>query len=377
MQRQMLQISNFLDNKPLYFDKIDHKRVHFAYGILKPHIKQPQIIHIIGTNGKGSTGRTIAHLAKRSLRVGHFSSPHISKFNERIWIDGEDINDIDLNKAHTKLYSILKEDISNSLSYFEYTTLLALVAFEDLDLIVLEAGLGGEFDATNVCDKDLTVVTPIGIDHQQFLGDTIEEIASTKIRSVQKQALIANQPHIEVSTIAKDIAKSQNTKLYFASKDIKIDLDFSDYIKDNILVALEALDILSIYYNIRDLESLELFGRFYRFDKNIIIDVGHNILASRAILKALNHRVILIYNSLDDKDYKEILRILKPKIKRVEIIKIPSQRATTIEEIESSLDSLDILYSIYNNKIDSKEEYLVFGSFYVVEEFLRMYNNYQ
>lgn len=367
--------SKFLEDKPLYFDKIDHKRVHLAYGILKPNIKQPQTVHIIGTNGKGSTGRTIAHLANKTLKVGHFSSPHISKFNERIWINGEDINDTELDKAHIKLYNILGQNISNSLSYFEYTTLLALVAFENLDLIVLEAGLGGEFDATNVCDKDLTVITPIDIDHQQFLGNTIEEIASTKIRSIQKKALLAKQPNHEVYTIAKDIANSKSAKLYFTSKDIELNLNFSGYIKENILVALDALDILDIKYDIQDLDSLKLFGRFYKFNNNIIIDVGHNILASMAIFKTLNHQVVLIYNSLDDKDYRKILKILQPKIKRVEIIKIPSQRATTTEEIASALDNLNIKYSTYNNKIDNKENYLVFGSFYVVEEFLRIYNN--
>ena len=81
--------------------------------------------------------------------------------------------------------------MSDALSYFEYTTLLAFVVFENCDLMVLEAGLGGEFDATNVCDKELSIITPIGIDHQAFLGDTIEEIAATKIRSIQKQVTVS------------------------------------------------------------------------------------------------------------------------------------------------------------------------------------------
>ncbi len=203
----ILSFKKYLNKKPLYFDEIDYKRVHFAYSILKSYIKHPKTVHIVGTNGKGSTGRIIAHLAKCNIRVGHFSSPHIKKFNERIWIDGDDINDNDLNFAHIKLYSILGQEISDALSYFEYTTLLALVAFENLDLIVLEAGLGGEFDATSVSNKFLTLITPIGIDHQLFLGETIEEIASTKIRSIQKRVLLAKQTHLEVNQIAKNIDK--------------------------------------------------------------------------------------------------------------------------------------------------------------------------
>jgi len=380
----ILQFDKYLDKKPLYFNEIDYKRIHTAYSILKPHIKHPEIAHIVGTNGKGSTGRIIAHLAKYNMSVGHFSSPHIEKFNERIWINGNDINDTDLNLAHQKLYSILGEKISNSLSYFEYTTLLALVAFENLDLIILEAGLGGEFDATNICDKSLSVITPIGIDHQSFLGETIEEIASTKIRSIEKRVLLAKQPYSEVNQIANNIAKEKNAEINFVQdnnilyktlKDILKDKQWSDYLIDNTLVAIEALNILDIKYNIYNLVNLELFGRFYKFQDNIIIDVGHNPLASKAIYNALDKKVVLIYNSLNDKDYKTVLKTLKPKIKRVEIIEITSQRAVTIKKIEESLDTLDIKYSLFKGEIKKNEEYLVFGSFYVIQKFLNIFKS--
>ena len=187
----IISLDSFLHAKPLYYKEIDHERVHSAYALLKPQIRSPKTVHIVGTNGKGSTGRMIAHLAyKSALSVGHYSSPHILKFNERIWLDGEDTSDEILEQAHQKLFDILGKEMSDALSYFEYTTLLAFVVFENCDLMVLEAGLGGEFDATNVCDKELSVITPIGIDHQAFLGETIEEIAATKIRSIQKQVLI-------------------------------------------------------------------------------------------------------------------------------------------------------------------------------------------
>jgi dihydrofolate synthase/folylpolyglutamate synthase len=94
-------------------------------------------------------------------------------------------------------------------------------------------------------------------------------------------------------------------------------------------------------------------------------------LAASAIEKALDEKVVLIYNSLDDKDYESVLRLLKPKVKRVEIIKIDSQRATTLEEIESALKRLNMRYSDFQNSIEPDEKYLVFGSFYVVEAFLK------
>jgi len=392
-----MKLNHFLEAKPLYYKEIDHKRVHIAYGILKPHIKKPsKTIHIVGTNGKGSTGRMVAHLAHKSgLSVGHYSSPHILKFNERIWLDGEDASDEVLEFSHQKLFNILGQEISDTLSYFEYTTLLSFVVFEDCDLMVLEAGLGGEFDATNVCDKELSIITPIGLDHQAFLGETIEEIASTKIRSIQNKMLLAPQVYDEVLEISEKICQEKEAELFTVGVGLVPTLDvgnlhnvgspkgrhetypydWAEYLKSNAQVAMRALDILDISYDTKDLKTLKLFGRFYALTPNIRIDVGHNPLASKAIVKALDEPVVLIYNSLDDKDYEEVLRILKPKIKRVEIIEIDSQRATTLEEIEKALERLEISYSSFEGRIDEAEKYLVFGSFYVVEGFLKGYNS--
>ncbi len=377
----MQPFDRFLEDKPLYYKEIDHERVHSAYVMLKPHIRQPRTIHVVGTNGKGSTGRMVAHLAHQSgLSVGHFSSPHILKFNERIWLNGSDSSDEVLEEAHQKLFTILGQEMSEKLSYFEYTTLLSFVVFENCDLMVLEAGLGGEFDATNVCDKALSVITPIGIDHQAFLGESIEEIAGTKIRSIQEQVLLAPQVYDEVREVAKKIADEKGAKLHLSLYPshkmaelavIVQEKSWGDYLIDNACVALQALDILDISYDVNDLRSLELFGRFYPLTENIRIDVGHNPLAAKAIVKALDDKVVLIYNSLDDKDYEAVLQTLKPKIKRVEIIPIDSQRATTLSEIEKALEEVGIEYGYFENKIDKDEHYLVFGSFYVVEEFLK------
>ncbi len=378
------QLSSFLDSKPLYYKEIDHERVHVAYGMLKAHIKHPKTVHIVGTNGKGSTGRMMAHLAWRdgtkNYSVGHYSSPHILRFNERIWLDGEDASDEVLELGHQRLFSLLGKEMSESLSYFEYTTLLAFVVFENCDLMVLEAGLGGEFDATNVCDKELSVITPIGIDHQAFLGETIEEIAGTKLRSIQKKVLLAPQVYDEVVNVVKEIADEKGAELFLSEqlavnseqlRTIVREKGWPEYLLENASVAMQALDILKIKYDVKNLLDLELFGRFYALTENIRIDVGHNPLAAKAIEKALNEKVVLIYNSLDDKDYEEVLRILKPKVKRVEIIQIESQRATVLDEIEAALEKVGLEYSYYAGKIDENEKYLVFGSFYVVEAFLK------
>lgn len=391
-----MSLQTFLDAKPLYYKEIDHQRVHIAYRVLRPHISRPKTVHVVGTNGKGSTGRILAHLAYRSgFNVGHYTSPHIIRFNERIWIDGEDASDEVLEQGHQKLYAILGQEMSEALSYFEYTTLLAFVVLETCDLMVVEAGLGGEFDATNVCDKELSIITPIGLDHQAFLGQTIEEIAATKINSIQKKVLLAPQPYNVVLKVAERIAYEKGAELcrsVYPYPDIKVEMNESvgmgtprpteleqialdkgwpEYLIDNAMVALEALEIMEIDYDLNDLKSVELFGRFYRLKENIRIDVGHNPLAAQAIVKAMEPETVLIYNSLDDKDYETVLRTLKPKVKHVEIIKINSQRATTLGEIEQALQRVGLAYRYYDGTIERDEHYLVFGSFYVVEEFLR------
>ncbi len=175
----------------------------------------PKIIHIVGTNGKGSTGRFLATALIRSgKKTGHYTSPHIVRFNERIWINGTEIADDHLEAAHQKLLALLTSECADSLSYFEYTTLLAMMAFEECEYVVLEAGLGGEFDATNVFDKVLSIFTPIDFDHSAFLGNTIESIAGTKLRSMQTVALMGKQPHIETKIIARQIATTKRVRTF-------------------------------------------------------------------------------------------------------------------------------------------------------------------
>lgn len=378
----MSSFKTFIEQKPLYYKEIDHERVHKAYALLKPYIKKPTVIHLVGTNGKGSTGRIMATLLhEKGTKVGHFSSPHILKFNERIWLEGEDSSDEVLEEGHERLYEILGQEICDGLSYFEYTTLLAFVVMEDMEVIVLEAGLGGEFDATNVVAKELSVITPIGLDHQDFLGDMIDKIATTKLNSIEDRVIIGFQNSIEVEGIALDIAKEKNAKITFL-KDLVLreeillltqEMGWSLYLYENALLAVNALDILGLEYDIESLKKVKLFGRFYKLMPNVRIDVGHNLLAVEAIveeLKTQKEKIVLIYNSLDDKDYHEILKTFRPFIKRVEILPIETQRAVDINLLHKSLEELTISYTNFQS-IKEKNNYLVFGSFYVVESFIK------
>ncbi len=376
----------FLDNKPLYYDKIDYARMPRVYESVKSYFKTPKIIHIIGTNGKGTTGRFLATaLHSLGFAVGHYTSPHILNFNERIWLNGSNASDEALNEAHEELLNVLVKDDSDSLSYFEYTTFLAMWIYKDVDYVVCEAGLGGEHDATSAFNNALTLVTPIDMDHQAFLGDSVAKIATTKLKAVQKFALLSAQTHEEVYDVASEVLNAKglswkkDTSLINADDEDKIltisqKLSLAPYLQNNLRLAIAALKQMGLEYCSDDFANSKLFGRLSRLAPNVILDVGHNPLAAKAILDALKgEKYVLVYNSYKDKNYKEILRILKPIIESVELIKIVDARAVEKEILQETLKELGIVYSSFE-KIDEEKKYLVFGSFSVAEAFLKVHH---
>jgi len=380
-----VKLQDFLDTKPLYYDEIDYTRMPRVYKKIKSHFVHAKIVHLIGTNAKGTTGRFLASaLHARGYKIGHFTSPHISAFNERIWLDGKNVGDENLEEAHIELLTLLSNSDASSLSYFEYTTFLALIVFKQSEYIVMEAGLGGEHDATAVFDKVLTLVTPIDMDHESFLGNTITKIATTKLNAIQNNAIIAFQKHEEIYNVAKNIALKKDLKIYnfhelineedtVKIQNISKKLSLALYLQDNLFLAISALKFLGIEYVEKDFDNSKLFGRLSSVHENILVDVGHNTLAASSILAALSgKRYILVYNSYKDKNYKEILRILKPIIQHVEIIDIDDKRIVKKEVLQSTLEELGIKYTQFKkNKADC--QYLVFGSFSVVEKFMRQY----
>jgi dihydrofolate synthase / folylpolyglutamate synthase len=381
-----MKLDDFLSRKPLFYDVIDLERFPNAYREVAHFFQIPKIIHLVGTNAKGSTGRFLATALYRSGKnVGHYTSPHIIRFNERIWLNGAEINDEALEAAHEKLLSLLPETISASLSYFEYTTLLAMVVYEGCEYVVCEAGLGGEFDATNVFDKVLSVFTPIDFDHAAFLGTTIDSIATTKLRSMQRIALLGRQKHSEVESIGQTIADEKKCKLYLLSElvtpttetialHLAIKNGLSEYLRDNLVLAMAAYELLGFEVSEALFDQGALFGRLSKIAPNITLDVGHNALAAESIAQNFaGKKVTLIYNTYGDKDYREILSILKPIIESVEIIDVDEGRIVQRHLLESVLYELHIPYRSFD-EINSNKEYLVFGSFSVAETFLKRMN---
>lgn len=375
-------LQKFLDNKPLYYSEIDYTRMPRVYEKIKSYFGMPKTVHIIGTNGKGTTGRFLASaLCSLGKKTGHYTSPHILKFNERIWLNGQNVSDELLDTTHQKLRSILTKADADSLSYFEYTTFLAMLIFKECDYVVLEAGLGGEHDATAVFPNELTLVTPIDYDHEAFLGSNIKEIASTKLNAIQKNVILGTQKYSDVRLIASSIASAKGIEVHSTEQlldnedlekveKISQSLSLVSYLQENLKLSVAALKFFGFNYTVKEFNNSRLFGRLSRIRENVLLDVGHNPLAANSIVNALQpKKYILVYNTYKDKDYKEILNILKPIIEHVEIIDISDQRVEEKEILKNILTELKIKYNSFKGT-DENSDYLVFGSFSVAQEFL-------
>ena len=391
-----MKFKELLAKKNEHYAKIDKFRAWRLYERYKTAFKKIKIIQIIGTNGKGSTGRFLAQLLREfKFSVGHYTSPHIFEFNERFWLNGGILKDSELEKAHENLAKIMSEEDLNSLSYFEYATFLATLIFKDCDFIIFEAGLGGEYDATSVFEKALSIFTPISKDHTQILGEKLLDIARTKLKVMSKNAVISSSQEKSVLELAQKIALLKNCNLYksgefIISQDKEFTKSLESYIRkynlpeflqENLKTALCALNFLinsakiqtNLASALNSLQALDLRGRCEKINENIIIDVGHNEMAANSLAKHLcGQKFTLIYNCFADKNFFEILKNLKPLLAKIMVLNYKSQRKLATNEIKAAAKALGIACEDFKG-VKKGERYLVFGSFVLVEHFLRDY----
>lgn len=378
-------LDNFLKNKPLFYKEIDRARMPNAFKFVQGAFKIPKIIHVVGTNGKGSTGRFLAQMLARDHSVGHYTSPHIFEFRERFWINGAVASADALETAHERLIKILPPEVARSLSYFEYATLLCAVLFEGCDFFVCEAGVGGEFDATNVFDKRLSVFTPIGFDHTALLGDTLERIATTKFNAMADVALMNDDMSELCAGIARRIAAKKGATLKFASQNLSSDdkneikiyaekFGLPEFLRSNLTLGSSAFKELGFSLNLANLGALSLGGRCEKIAPNVTIDVGHNEMAAQALVKKFaGKKLNLIFNAFADKDIKAVLKAIRPIVKKTYIIEYETPgRELATAQVKEALRELGMEFADFTD-VRADEEYLAFGSFYLVEAFLKRY----
>lgn len=379
------RLSAFLETKPKEYHKFDPSRFIQIYKDFKNAFFeiQAKVIHVVGTNGKGSTGRFLTLLlADQNFKVLHFTSPHVFEFRERFFLNGSVVEESVLENAHQQLQS---HAFSSACSYFEYATLLAVMFAKDCDYLVLEAGLGGEFDSTNALEKTLSVFTPIDYDHKEFLGDSLESIAQTKLKAMGSLSIIAPQQELVLNT-AQKIAKEKHAKLIVVQNEISKGV--RDYIERhhlarflamNLEVALKAFETLlpcNKQEVLKNLKPLNLIGRCELLSPNILIDVGHNPHSAKAlkeeIKRVFNTPIVLIYNCYQDKDAFLVLEILKPVVKKVLILELHNERIIQLEKLKGILETLGLEHALFED-LEENENYLVYGSFLVANAFYERY----
>ncbi len=376
------------------------KRVAAVFQNLNLGKIAPVIISVAGTNGKGSTVAMISAIGQKAdYKVGEFTSPHLLKYNERIKINSFAVED----ELITAAFELIEQNLNGiSLSYFEYSTLAAAIIFkqEGVDIAVLEVGLGGRLDSTNVIDSDCAVITTISIDHTDWLGSTIELIAYEKAGIMRKNKPVIfgdiNCPD-SITQYAKEcganLILTENSKI---TRPFKLNLK-GDYQQKNAKTATVALKALSknLHISDKDIEKglldIKLSGRLELISSNpsIIIDVSHNEQAAGELSQWLETnpiegKTIAVFAVLSDKNATNWYGYFKDTIDIWCVSKVDNSRALPVKdlitELASSTSLITSFASVENAMTNAKtmalsnDRIIVFGSFYTVSDAMNSLN---
>ena len=289
-------------------------------------------VHIAGTNGKGA----VAAILDSRFAGGRYTSPHLVKLNERFFLRGRPVDDATLERAAAEVTPALPDGAT----FFEALTAVAfeLYAQERPGRVILETGLGGRFDATNVCDSELSVITKIGLDHCDWLGGTIAEIAAEKAGIIKTGVpVVVGRNGDEALEVIEKEAKTLGAPFFYAPdvvEDCEIPEDFSlkgAFNRENAVTALAALKVLGTD-PVTSLADVVWPGRFQEIG-SFIVDGAHNPPAAEALAAALDdEKVDLIAGFCADKDAVETFRILAPHIRRGTAVKTNNPRSLAAEE---------------------------------------------
>ncbi|PIF43779.1 dihydrofolate synthase/folylpolyglutamate synthase [Chryseobacterium sp. 52] len=355
-------------------------------------------IHIGGTNGKGSSSNMLASvLQDAGYKVGLYNSPHLIDFTERIKVNGKNCNKEFIFNFIQKLKT-LPEDILPS--FFEFTTIMAFEYFyqQKVDFAIIEVGLGGRLDSTNIIKPLVSAITNVQLDHQNILGDTIEEIAAEKAGIIKNNIPVVSGDETEtVKNIIRQKAQSENAPFIDATtlqSDLASDLT-GNYQKKNIRVVLaliEELKKLNILVSDENIEkgllhvhqNTGFIGRWFEFSKDplTICDTGHNQAGLEHVFSQLNsidrHKHVIL-GFVNDKKIDEVMALL-PENSEFYFAKPSVNRGRHPEDYENLLQEAKIFYTIFDSVqeayLSAKEhctnEEMIFigGSNFVVGEFL-------
>lgn len=386
-----------------------------------PH-KNLKVIHIAGTNGKGSTVSFIKDVLKEDYKVGSFVSPHLITYCDRIKIGDTEISQADFAEIGDFIIEKEKDIVKEygDLNLFEFLTIMAIIYFEreGVDLAILEVGMGGRADSTNIFtsrEKLISLITSISMDHMEYLGNTIEEIADAKAGIIQEDGLVVttNKDPKILGVIEKE-AKEKSAELFYtkdlASEILKSDLrgiDFKvklddveedfhlsqigDYQVENALGAIYALYILNkrgiLKISLDDIKAriktstwkgrMEIVSR----DPLIILDGAHNFDGIKRLVESLDNfkfkKLHLIMSILADKEHKKMLEEIASYTDEVVFVNLDYKRGTSPEELsreaseyglKGQVMTIDEALAYYKKSYQDGDLILITGSLYFVSE---------
>jgi len=376
------------------------------------------VITVGGTNGKGTTVSLLESILTKSLvksgyKIGAYLSPHLIRFNERIRINSEELSDKEICCA---LQRIDQARGKISLTYFEFITLAALYIFKErnVDIAILEVGLGGRLDAINIIDSDIAVITNVGLEHCDWLGHDRETIAKEKAGIIRKsKPLVYGESDIPKAIIKQ--VKALNIPFYRAGQEFSIRVEKERLIwkgsnqkekqwplphtyLDDTAIALQVVSILPRQFKIRKeaiditLKTLQIPGRFQLMSQPVsqILDVAHNphavsVLAQRLEKQPCSGKTYALFSMLKGKDIENSIKSIEPLIHHWGIAELEVERALSLRDLISAFKKIGIEnYSPYHsvcegyndivNKMHVQDRLLIFGSFYIVSATLALPN---
>lgn len=385
-----------------------------------PH-KFYKTIHVAGTNGKGSVAHSLASILQEAgYKVGLYTSPHYLDFRERIRVNGQKVSEnfvVDFVEKHNRFFSGLKP------SFFEITVAMAFEYFknQNVDIAVIEVGMGGRLDSTNILNPILSVITNISFDHTQFLGNDLVSIAKEKAEIIKKNVpVVVGEKRPNLKSVFSQKANTVDAPLYFAHHNYSVRNSFNDeynnlifnidkhqeqkyknlvlnlsgnYQKDNIIVILQAIEVLKKIIEVNDVSVLnglknivkntQIMGRWQLLSKNpkIICDAGHNedgIFSVVNQLKELKYNKLhFVLGTLKDKNLSKILKILPPNAKYY-FTNAKITRALSADKLQAKAINYYLIGEVFSDVASAietaKENYsendLIFigGSTFVVAE---------
>jgi dihydrofolate synthase / folylpolyglutamate synthase len=327
--------------------KLGLENIQRLIAALHVDLGDAQVIHVAGTNGKGSVCAMIDSILRaQKYRTGLFTSPHLVTFRERIRVNGEMIPEEAVANGLTTIRDLVR-DWDPHPTFFEITTALALKHFSNakIEIAILETGMGGRLDATNAVQSNVSIITAIDLDHQQWLGDTIEKIAAEKAGIIKPRIPVvaaAQAPHAEEMIRARAAQCKAPLQFVTESYDQAPIALRGAHQKQNAAVAIAALRAASIDIDdsaiARGLATFDWPARFQQWDDRIVIDGAHNPAGARILAETWREvfggqRATLILAILSDKDLRGICEALTPIADHIFLPKICSARATPPDEL--------------------------------------------